>query len=136
MVHILNPDSQTALTAEAQRLVDILHDFDPTLELRWIPPETRTVFDTKPFAIIQYSDDHPDGFYFVMHLAEDELDHRILARLFKARNFSLSDLEAEETAMRAMKLKEEMDSLADAHEFGKFVMQSNKRVRHNGRLWD
>lgn len=73
-----------ALPVKAQRITEILQDYDPTLELRWIPPKDRNSFDTEPFAVWH----NPVGLpsYMIMTLKEDQLDHRVLAAIFNANN--------------------------------------------------
>lgn len=132
MTYILDPDSGRALPEKAVRLAEIIHDFNPDLEVRWIPPENVTKFDTKPFAIWHNYPKHPDGGYYVMHLSEDELDHRVLARLFKAQNASLDEIDAQNAAIQLMNLKKRMDEEEELQAFQKFVIQSNKTIRHNG----
>lgn len=122
-----------ALPVKAQRIAEIIQDYDPTLELRWIPPNLRTNFDLKPFSIWQDAPGTPP--YMVMAIGEDELDHRVLAALFNANNHNgnvLDKLEKEETAKRLLALKETMDYREEQEEFALWAIRQNKTVQHNG----
>ncbi|MBK7509608.1 MAG: hypothetical protein IPI16_16370 [Comamonadaceae bacterium] len=122
-----------ALPVKAQRIAEILQDYDPTLELRWIPPKDRNSFDTEPFAVWH----NPVGLpsYMIMTLKEDQLDHRVLAAIFNANNNNgnvLDRLEAEEAAKKLIKYKEELDSQEERREFSVWALRQNKTVKHNG----
>lgn len=129
---ILDATSGQALPADKMRIAEIIQDFDSDLELRWIPPRARTQFDTKPWGIFHYKDDHPEGGYFVSFFAEDEMDHRVIAFLFKMRNQTMKDVEALYKAQEVLKYKERMEEMEEADEFRKWAIQSPKTVRHNG----
>lgn len=122
------------LSANAQRVAEIVRDFDDTLELEWIPPLNRSPLNPHtPYRIIQRHPDYEP--YVVMEIREDQLDHRIIAALFKARNFDLSDLEAEENAKRAMRMREKMDEQGEDAKFVKWAVNSTRTVQHNGRKY-
>lgn len=91
------------------RLAEIVKDYDPYLELRWIPPGQRdTDADKKnPYCIIDTRSD-----YIVMFASERDNPRDILARLFQADNKHgsvLDRLDAQNAATEAFKLKEQMD---------------------------
>lgn len=131
MTVILDPCSGHALPQKAVRIAEILHDFDPDLELRWIPPSSLQEGD-KPYAIWHNSRNHPNGGYIVCLVDNNEMDHRIIGKLFRMRNTSLSQIDADNKALEVMKLKERMDEQEELDAFRKFVIQSDKTVRHNG----
>jgi len=125
-----------ALPVKAQRIAEILKDYDPTLELRWIPPNIRTAFDAKPFAVWHVPVGLPE--YMVMDLTENELDHRVLAAIFNANNNNgsvLARLEAEEAAKQAIKYKEQIDLEEERREFALWALRQNKTVKHNGEVY-
>lgn len=126
-----------ALPVKAQRIAEILKDYDPTLELRWIPPNIRTTFDAKPFAVWHVPVGLPE--YMVMDLTEDELDHRVLAAIFNANNnngSALDRLEAEEAAKQAFNLKAKLEAEEEAKEFAVWALKQNKTVKHNGAVYE
>ncbi len=91
------------------RLAEIVKDYDPYLELRWIPPGQRETDAEKknPYCIIDTRSD-----YIVMFASELDTPESILARLFTADNKHgsvLDRLDAENAAKEAFQLKEKMD---------------------------
>src|SRR4249919_3055357 len=119
-----------SLPAAAVRLNEIIQDFDDTLELRWIPPDKRSAFDSKPFAVWQTHPRYEP--YLVMALREDELDHRVLAALLRAQNITIDQIEAEEAARDAIRLKERLDEEAGETEFVHWALKAPRTVQHNG----
>ena len=115
---------------------EIIHDFDHRLQLVWIPPENRTAFDTKPYGVIHTADNGLQK--MVMYLREDEMDERVLQKLFLAdteKNDVLANLEAEELARTVMRNKEKMEQAAARQDFIKSVVKSPLHsFRHKGRI--
>lgn len=67
------------INERVQRLAEVINDYNSALTLAWIPPDQR-VDATPPYAVVHTM---PTGYqYTVMLLEENELDHRVLARLF------------------------------------------------------
>lgn len=97
------------VSEQFQRLAEIIKDYDPYLELRWIPPGQRdTDADKKnPYCIIDTRSN-----YIVMFASERDNPESILARLWSADNKHgsvLDRLDAENAAREAFRLKAEMD---------------------------
>lgn len=122
------------LSAEALRIAEIIYDYDPRLELAWIPPNDRLLIEEYPYSVI-YND--PSGRRdVVMRLRETELDHRVLARLWetdtaKGSNI-LSAIEAEEAARQAIELKKQQDDLEEKRELAAWMIKAPVGARHNG----
>jgi hypothetical protein len=135
--HILDTDSGMALPVKYQRIAEIIADYNPELELAWIPPGQRTVFDKEPFAIFHNA---PGGRYMIGSFREDQMDHRIIAHLFKIDNHQtnvLSDLEAEENAKKLIALKAQMEEHEARQDFGKALIKTKKHFyRHGGKVYD
>jgi hypothetical protein len=92
-----------------QRLAEIIKDYDPYLELRWIPPGQRESDADKknPYCIIDTRSN-----YIVMFASERDNPQTILARLFSADNKHgsvLDRVDAENAAAEAFRLKQQMD---------------------------
>lgn len=122
------------LSAEALRIAEIINDYDPRLELAWVPPNVRTLNEEHPYAVI-YND--PSGRRdVVMRLRETELDHRVLARLWEndtaKGNNILSSIEAEEAARQAIELKKQQDDLEEKRELATWMIKAPVGARHNG----
>lgn len=120
------------------QIAEIIKDYDPSIELAWIPPEKRTLFDSKPYAVI-HNNPANGSRYVMFYLSEEELDHRVLSRIFEGDtakgNDSLAKLEAEERARQLVKLKAEMEEAEVRQDFIKTVVGSHKHsFKHNGRV--
>lgn len=136
---ILNPDG-VALSVKHQRIADIIHDYDPELELVMLPPASRDDEDSKkyPFAILHYP---ANGVPYLVHkYKESEVNESIIADLFlrDAKNVNVLDrLEAEENAREAVKMKERMDEHEEMMDFTKTVVKSPLHAfKHNGVRYD
>ena len=123
-----------ALSVKHERIAEIIQDWDPNLELCYIPPEARSVFDKHPFGVR-----HVQGHYMVLTVPEREVDERLIAKLIKMdtrRNDVLGQMEADEAALRLVMLKEKMEAQAEVREFAQTVLKSPKHVyRHEGKVY-
>lgn len=137
------------------RFSEILGDFNPDLELRWIPPEHRTdpKDSLRPYAIVHSRAGQKE--YVVMFATELDDPQEILARLFAGdvhRNKSfLEMLDAQNAAVEAFRLKEQMAQREVEADFAHFLMTNRSkwfiktdhpvtgeklRLDHNGRRRD
>lgn len=126
-----------ALPLKAQRIAEVINDYDDTLFLQFVPPADRTAFDLKPYRIIQVHPNYEP--YVVMYLAENELDHRVLEALFNAdvnKNDLITRLDNSDRAKKAMALKEQLDRIEEEKEFALWAIKSNKRVKHKGVVYE
>lgn len=118
------------------RISEIISDFDHRLQLVWIPPENRTAFDTKPYAILHTADNGAQK--IVMYIKEEDLDERILAHLFlndTERHDVIARLEAEELAAQVVKNKELMEKAEERQDFIASVVKSPLHsYKHKGRI--
>lgn len=117
------------------RVAEIIQDYDPQLELAWIPPEKREPGD-KPFAVIHRPDGQPP---YVVCYADDP-DERLLARVFSMdtnKNDVWQNLEYERAAYEAMRLKTQMEELQEQHDLAASILRSPKATyRHNGVVYE
>lgn len=116
--HIFDQDSGRFINAKHQRIAEIINDFDPSLFLMWIPPEHRTNNPLEqPYAVGQMRDNLPEP-YIIMLVSEEELDHRLIGKLFRARQLAEGrpgSLEkCIEDANRLVEMKKEAERLEDA----------------------
>lgn len=133
----LDANSGMALSAEHTRIAELIKEYEPSLELAWIPPENRTINDAYPFAIIH----RVQGFepYVVMRLTENEVDHRVLARLYavdNSRGNVLSMLELEEQARRQVLERKVQDDREEANELAAWAIKTKAGSKHNGVRYD
>lgn len=118
------------------RIAEIINDFDHRLQLVWIPPESRTQFDIRPYGILHSGDDGQQK--MVMLIKEEELDERVIEALFlgdTTKTDVLARLEAKERAAKVLQMKAEMEAAEERQDFIKSVVRSGKHsFRHNGRI--
>lgn len=119
------------------RLAEILQDYDPYLELRWIPPDKRTDPDdrSRPYCIVDTRSN-----YVVRYCSDLDDPVDILANIFDSDNKQhnvLSTIEKRDAAARAFKMKEIMEQQEEAKDVAAFLMRTKQNyIRHNGKLLD
>lgn len=128
-----DPESGYALSAEHQRIAEIIQDYDSSLELAWVPPDKRQINEEFPFAVIH----RPLGAepYVVMRLRANEVDHRVLSRLWahdSKFNSVIDNIERDEAARRAVELKQQMEDEEQRKEFVSWAMKAPVGARHDG----
>lgn len=118
-------ESGRMLDSDVERIASIIKDYDERLELAWIPPESRDEREEFPFAVMY---NNPNGNRdLVMRLRENEIDHRVLKRLFEAdgRNGNVLDsIEAEEAARNLVEMKRKMDEEAEKREMAAWMIKA------------
>ena len=129
---VFDLDTGHALSAEHLRIAEIINEFDSTLELVRIPPEKQNAF-TKPYAIRH----NPPGreSYIVFYLSENEVNHRVLARLFAGDNAKqnvLASVEADEAALQLVNYKRQMDADDEARELALWALKARRGSKHKG----
>jgi hypothetical protein len=126
------------VSTKVARTAEIIADYDPNLEVRWIPRDRRNPGDDA-FQIVQHC---PDGAArVVMSVAtEAEFDERVLERLWAADNARedvQARLEAHNAAIRAMELKKQVEAAEEARDVAASVFASPlNRYVHNGLRYD
>lgn len=99
------------VTERAMRIVEIVRDYDPNLDVEWVPREHRIPGDDA----IRIVDTTKSGLArLVMSFADEtELDERVIERLFLAdatkQGDVLAQLEARNAAVKAVELKAYLD---------------------------
>lgn len=113
------------------RIAEIIHDYDPTLELAWVPPDKREPGD-KPFAVVH----RPLGVAPYIVCYADDCDERLLARVFSMDSLKhdvFSEIEAQNAAAKALQMKKSMEEMEEAHELSASILRSGLHTyRHNG----
>lgn len=108
------------ISSKHQHLAEILHDYDDTLSVEFIPSLERTDDDAKPFRVVQTPRDGRDK-YVVRYLNEREMDdpQQVLLWIwegdFKKHNPDaiFNRLEARRIASELLKEKDEADERAE-----------------------
>jgi hypothetical protein len=130
MVFIPTDDGQW-VSEEFERLACVIQDYDPALQLRWIPPMHRTREDKRPYIIVDTRTNTE-----VMYASELDTPAQILGKLFMADNKNgsvLDRIEAENRAQEALDMKMKMDIYEEAMEKAKFLIQKRKNYTVMGR---
>lgn len=133
MTQIFIPtDDGRWVNADFERLARNIQDYDPALELRWIPPEHRTREDKKPYCIV---DTHTET--VVLHASELDTPADILTRLYLADNDNgsvLDRIEAHNLAVQNLKMAEWLDEREEMREQAKFLLFTPLHyVKFNGK---
>lgn len=115
-----------------QRIAEILQDYDPTLQLQWIPPDKRSKEDVA-FRIVSF----PDGGSPYLVCVADELDERLLAKVFDAdqRNspLKLTHIDNYNAALELVRAKEAEEKRKEDHELAAAVLRNRKSsFKHGG----
>lgn len=122
------------------RINEILQDYDPSLQLQWIPPDKRSEKDLA-FRVVCMP---PGRAPYAVCFAE-EADERLLANVFHAdqqRNgrSGLTWLENYERALELTKAKEAFEQRQEDHEIAQALLRNDKshfRIKdRNGELID
>lgn len=120
------------VSAEFERLARNVQDYDPALELRWIPPEHRTREDKKPYCIIDTRTET-----VVLHASELDTPADILTNLYLAdsKNGNVLDrIEAHNLAVQNLKMQEWLDQREEMMEQARFLLFTPLHyVKFNGK---
>jgi hypothetical protein len=125
------------VSAEFQRLAEVINDYDHFLFLEWIPPEKQEDLNDKMkcFRVI-------DSRTNSTVLYADSLSNpvAILERLWgmdNAKNDVVAQLDTHNAAVQALQLKEQIDKREAAKDFTVFLGKNTKsRWHHEGRVRD
>jgi hypothetical protein len=118
-------DVREAITREFEVLAEVIQDFDPRLELCWIPYEKRTSEDKKPWAIVHT---HQGNRHIVLTASELDPPKDILARLWGAdtvRHDVVRELEVHNAAQEALDHRRNLDDLEQAADETKFMVSTS-----------
>lgn len=131
--NIYFPDENGHWVSENQRRIGrILQDYDPNLQLQWIPPNERSQTDLA-FRVVDF---RPGCAPYAICFAA-ECDERLLAEVFRSDNTrnggTLNYIEAHNAAVEAIRMKESMEKNEEANELAYSILHSNKiHYKHNG----
>jgi hypothetical protein len=136
-------DDGSWVPSKVKAIAEVISDFFPDLEVRWLPRDKRRPGDAA-YQIIEKTRDGAEVVAFVVN-SEEEFDERLLKKIFESdasrcKNGPLEILEkldAHNNAIKALKLKEQNNALEAANEFTKSVLRSPlNRYQHNGYRYD
>lgn len=121
------------------RIAELINEYDPTLDLVWIPPEHRVKNSNEaPYAVRHTPSDKNKAPYIIFFINEDELDQRVLARLYRGdlnKNDVGGMIEAEEKAYWNLKNKILKERAEERQDIIATIVGSNKHsFKHNGKI--
>ena len=107
------------------RIVELIREYDPNLDVKYIPREKRLPTDAA-FCITEKLRDGREVVAFYVQ-DESEFDHRVLTRVYAADN-KIKDvqaaMEANNKAIRAIKQRAYEDALAQAADEARFLWRT------------
>lgn len=124
------------------RLSEVIYDYDPRFELRWIPPESRETRDERAKPICVWDTLTNSA---VLLASENDSPESILARLWsgdpsKQGGYDniINKIEASEQAAKVLELKAKMEEDEERMEYASWLIATNKNFINlgNGRKVD
>ena len=123
------------ISEKQERVAAIIKDYDPDIELVWIPPINRlTEDDGKEFAVMHRNPD-----YIIFYAKADEIDERLLQRLWRSDNSNgnvLNAMDAHNAAVEAMRMREQLDREEETADIARTVLTSKLNTfKHDGVIY-
>ena len=123
----LHPDG-SFISAKIDRVVEAITEYDPRIDVQWIPPKMREPGDSA-FRLV-YNNDNGTQYIMFMVKSEEEFDSRVLQRIYASDGRlgapKYSDVEAAELAAKEVERRRNADSMAEAADMAYHVFRSRK----------
>ena len=130
---------QNNLMVKHERLAQIIADLDDSLRLAYIPEGQRSAFDKHQYAVIHTPENGAEP-YVAMTIPDEDMDHRVVAKLIKRdthKGAVLDEMEAQEAALRLVEANDALEELAEKRDLAEHVIKSNLHTyRHNGVVYN
>jgi hypothetical protein len=116
------------IAAEIGRVVEAIRQYDPLIEVQWIPRDARGEGDAAFRLVHNPVGGRPYVMFYVQ--TEDEFDHRVLKRIMmndQARTggkTTMSEFEAHRRAQEAVKQQKFRDQMEEANDIAFHVFKS------------
>lgn len=128
-------DDGSFISAKVSRIAELVRDYDPNIDVRWVRPQDRSPGDPA-FAIVDASPGRPEYVIFYVQ-DESEFDGRVLERLYQndaaKQGNMLNALDARNQAVKAIQQKLHKEQLEEQKDLAYHILKSKKHVyRHNG----
>lgn len=124
-------------SAKIVRIVELIHDYDPHITVKWIPRDRRAPGDD---AFQLFEERNGKEYAFMSVRDESEFDERVLKRIIDADNLLgnvQQKMEAHNEMLRDLERREREEKRAEAREFAAAVFGSPlNRYVHNGVRFD
>lgn len=132
------PDANAFISERVRRVSEIVNEYDPGLFIAPIPDQLRGGEPDKDFALIH---EHSNGkVYCVKKLKENEIDESLIAWLWShdnERSSVLARIEAHDAAVRALKLKQQIEEREENKDIGATILGSKLHTfKHNGKKYE
>lgn len=130
---------QNNVLVKHERLAQIINDLDDSLRLAFIPEGQRSVFDKHQYAVIHTPRNGAEP-YVAMTIPDEEMDHRVVAKLIKRdthRGAVLDEMEAQEAALRLVNANDALEEAEEKRDLAEHVIKSPLNTyRHGGVVYN
>lgn len=122
-------------------LAEMLQDYNPSLELRWIPTEKRAIEDRdKPYMVVHK--DKQGRNYIVLYASELDQPEEVMTRIIQSdmkHGNVLDRMEIRNNVQKLFDMRKKEEELAEQEEFATWLVKTNKvnptfRDKHTGEL--
>lgn len=127
------------ISDRVSRTVQLIRQYDPNLDVVWLPPERRENPNDPEFYVVERL---PDGRALPVFsiLNESFMDERLLERIYELDSLKQDDvlgaMDARNKAKRDMLAAEAVDREAEILEVAAYVLRSPKSTyKHNGKVY-
>jgi hypothetical protein len=115
------------VSARISRVVEAIRDYDPNIEVQWIPRDARREGDAAFRLIHNAPGKRPYVMFFVQ--TEEEFDDRVLKRIYandqaQGGGTTMSEYEAALKAKQELERRRKADSIAEANDIAWHVFKS------------
>lgn len=139
MTHFIATDDGHFVSSDFAYLAEVIEDYDPNLELRWIPPDNRKTphEQRNPWAVT-----NKNG-YVIFLCSDKDKPYEILARIIdgdQRRGDILQRIDAKERAQEILQAKKQMEAMEEAKDEIRFLVgnanHGKNYLMHKGRKLD
>lgn len=134
--YVWQQEAGTFVNERVRRVAELLNEYEPTLFIAPIPDQLRDNEPAKAFALVHELNGQV---YCVRKLREDEIDESLIAWVWAHDNNKtnvLTDIEAQDAAATALRLKKLMEEKEEAKDIGATILKSPLHTyRHNGKKY-
>lgn len=115
------------ISVKIQRVVDAIRDYEPELDVKWIPPEARTNRQLDPaFCVVHNPVGRPS--YIMFYVREEDFDERVLYRIIynDQRNGkqNYDEFSAWEETQKRLQHQEYLDKLEEAQDIMEHALKT------------
>lgn len=114
------------VSAEITRVIRAMQDYEPEVEVKWIPPRARTQGEAA-FAVIHNPKDQPPYVIFYVDTEENFTDKQLYRLIYGDQRKGAKtwdEYTAWEESQKLLGKQDYLDALEEAHDIAKHVLQS------------